>query len=142
MHFAVKLEANIVNAVHCLSWVSVLSAPHIAAMLSRPIPVQLIRDLLDAYASYAGGDLIVPLENGMRMDYDPIGAHKRTRPFILLLRVRLEGRILEVPIPADIVDIARQALEARGSPLVHKWDTYEPEPDFEHYLLWPEALEK
>lgn len=132
-----KLD-EVLKAVHSYQWAVLLAYPRVSERLSRPVPVELLRLLLDMVARQAP-DALVGSHDGVRADYDPTRGFARARPIAAPLRSSMEGWDGSLPVPVKVMMTARDLVTAYGHDAVGRWEEHTVGDDFERFLLWPES---
>ncbi len=129
---------NITCAAYALHWTVVLACPRISERLRRPVPIDMIRRLVAAFASQ-GPESLTGAYQGIPADYDPKGAFRRARPLAASLSANLAAWDGVLPVPWAVRADAQALLTAYGHESAGRFEEHTVPDDFETALLWPDS---
>lgn len=132
-----ELDA-ILCAAYALHWSVVLACPRISERLRRPVPVEMIRQLVAAFASQ-GAESLTGEYQGVPIDYDPQGAFRDARPLAASLEDSLRGWDGALPVPSSVMVAAQSLLTAYGHESAGRFAEHTVPDDFEDALVWPDS---
>lgn len=129
---------EVLKAVHAFQWSVLLACPRISERLSRPVPVEMVRKLVERFA-HQTPEALVDSYQGIRRDYDPAKAFNRARQKAAALHACMDGWSGSLPVPKEVMMSARELVSAYGHKATGQWDEYGLQDDFEAALLWPDS---
>lgn len=129
---------EVLKAIHAFHWSILLACPRISGRLSRPVPTEMVRELVERFARQTPEALVDSCQ-AIPRDYDPTKGFHRARQKAGPLHASMDGWDGSLPVPKAVMMAARELVAAYGHKAVGRWDDYSIEGELEAALLWPES---
>lgn len=129
---------EVLKAAYAFHWSVLLACPRISERLSRPVPVEMVRRLVEGFARQPP-EALVDSYQGIPRDFDPTRGFYRARRKAAPLHASMDGWDGSLPVPKEVMIAARELVAAYRHKAVDQWEEYSIQGEFENALLWPES---